>query len=98
MLEAICKGMYVLQSIWKFSTFATGVTGFRPFANELTSQVVGKRPRPFVTRRDAKDCFRLRVYLTILCIVRTMYKPHLCKSPDIFFWFCSCERAARPGE
>ena len=59
----------MLQSIWKLSPFANGVTGYRPFASRATFQAVCKRHRPFVTRLDAKDRFRLRVDLTSLSIV-----------------------------
>ena len=56
-------GMYVLQSVWKLSPFANGVTGFRPFANGLTFQAAYKQSKPFVIRLDGRDRFRLCVNL-----------------------------------
>ena len=53
---------------------------YRLFAKGLTFQAVCKRHRPFVTRLNAKDRFRLCVDLTSLSIVRTMYRPYICKS------------------
>ena len=93
--------MYMLQSVWKLSPFANGVTFQRQTgsqtANGLTFQVACKRPRPFVTRLDAKDRFRLCVDLTSLSIVRTMYRPYMRESPrDIFIvLLLRAERKAR---
>ena len=90
--------IYMLRSIWKLSPFANVVTGFKPFAKGLTFQSVCKRPRPFVTRLDAKDCFRFCVDLTSLSIVRTMYRPYMRNSLEAFLSCCCYEPSARHGE
>ena len=82
----------MLQSTWKLSPFANGVTGFRPFANGLTFQAVCKR----VTRLDAKDRFLLCVDLSRLIILRTMYRPYKRESTrDNFLFLFLLLRAER---
>ena len=46
---------------------------------------MGSLSRPFETRLDAKERFRLCVNLTNLSIVRTMYRPYMHKSSGNIF-------------
>ena len=83
----------MLQSTLQLCPFTNCVTGFRPFANGLTFLTACTRPKPFVTRLDAEDRFRLCVDFTSRSIMQTTYRPYVCKSPEIFYRFAATSRA-----